>query len=256
MSTEYQSLDSVLKPVTLLLKGDSGTGKTYKAAQFPDPVFFNFDNNLSGLRKLPTEVRSKIRVKDPRLDKNGKQVKDVEIWPNFVSQLEEVGADSSVGTIVLDSLTTMAEVLMDKILKTSDPAARVEIQHWGDLWRYFKWLGEELLCATDLDKHVIWIAHEQMKEFVDAKGVSIRSPKYFLMLGGKAKEGLDLFFTDVWRAYTKKQTTMPYGVEYWIRSLPDEYHTAKTSLTLPPDFKWDDQKASILKQLHEGLPGK
>lgn len=245
---QYAALDDVAKPTTLLLKGDSGAGKTWKAAQFPRPVFFNFDNNLSGLRKLPPELRRVIKIMDPRM-KNGKAVKPIEVWQNFVDQLELVGVDKEVGTIVIDSLTTMAEVLMDKVLKSADPATRVEIQHWGDVWRFFKWLGESLLCATDLDKHVVWIAHEQIKEYIDAKGVTIRPPKYFLALGGKAKSDLDLFFTDVWRAYTKKQTTAPYGVDYWIRSLPDEYHTAKSALQVPPDFLWDSQLSSILKQL-------
>lgn len=240
--------------MTLLLKGDSGSGKTWKAAQFPRPVFFNFDNNLSGLAKLPPELRATIRVKNPRKDKQGKKVEGINIWPNFVEQIAEVSADDTVGTIVIDSLTTMAEILMDKVLKNASPDARVEIQHWGDQWRFFKWLAESLLCATDLDKHVIWIAHEQIKEYIDAKGVTIRPPKYFLSLGGKAKSDLDLFFSDVWRAYTKKESKPPYGVEFWIRSLPDDYHTAKTSLVVPPDFIWDKEREGIMKQLEAGLP--
>lgn len=252
MNNMYTTLDETSKPVTLLLKGDSGAGKTYKAAQFPRPVFFNFDNNLSGLRKLPDDIRKGVRIINPRANDKG-VVKSIDVWGNFIKQLEEVGSDSTVGTIVIDSLTTMAECLMDKVLKSDDPSVRVEIQHWGDSWRFFKWLGEELLCAADLDKHVVWIAHEQIKEYIDSKGVMIRPPKYFLSLGGKAKSDLDLFFTDVWRVYTKKISTPPYGVEYWIRSLPDEYHTAKTSLNVPPDFKWDDQKDSIMKQLSAGL---
>lgn len=251
----YTTLDATAKPVTLLLKGDSGAGKTWKAAQFPRPVFFNFDNNLSGLRKLPSDLRETIRVIDPRKNDKG-VVKDTEVWGNFVKQLETVGADKSVGTIVIDSLTTMSEVLTDKILQSSDPAKRMEIQHWGDQWRYFKWLAESLLCATDLDKHVVWIAHEQIKEYLDAKGVTIRPPKYFLSLGGKAKSDLDLFFSDVWRVYTKKQPTPPYGNDHWIRSVADEYHTAKASLNVPPDFLWDKEKDSILKQLEAGLPSK
>lgn len=245
---QYETLDETKKPVTLLFKGASGVGKTYKAAQFPRPVFFNFDNNLSGLRKLPVEVRAGVRIINPRADEKG-EVKAVDVWGNFVKQLEVVGADNTVGTIVIDSLTTMAEVLMDKILKSADPATRVEIQHWGDIWRYFKWLGEELLCAPDLDKHVVWLAHEQLKE-----DKLTGKTTYLLSVGGQAKSNLDLFFTDVWRGYTKPNKDGT--VDYWIRSLPTDYHTAKASLVVPPDFKWDDQVASIMKQLEAGLPTK
>jgi len=244
MST-YQTLDQTSKPVTLLLKGDSGTGKTYKAALFPRPVFFNFDNNLSGLRKLPEDVRKGVRIVNPRANDKG-TVKPDDVWGNFVKQLEAVGQDASVGTIVIDSLTTMAESLMDKVLKTGDPSKAVEIQNWGEFARYLKWLGETLLCATDLDKHVVILAHEQV--FTEKLTGKV---KYFLSIGGQTKSNFDLYFTDCWRAYTKP--AKDGGLEYWIRSLATEYHTAKTSLVLPPDFKWDEQKDSILKQLDAGL---
>jgi hypothetical protein len=243
----YATIDETPKPVTLLLKGDSGTGKTFKAAQFPRPVIWNFDNNLSGLRKLPEEVRKGVRVLDPRRNAKGEQVKDIEVWKNFTEQLEEVGQDPSVGTMVIDSLTTMAEILMDKILKTDDPGKAVEIQNWGEFARYMKWLGEHLLCANDLDKHVVFLAHESiLQEKLTGK------IKYQLAVGGQSKSNFDLYFTDVWRSYTKP--AKDGGVEYWIRTLPTDYHTAKSSLALPPDFKWDEQKDSIMKQLTAGLP--
>jgi len=251
MNTEtlYTSIDDTPKPVTLLLKGDSGSGKTWKAAHFPRPAFFNFDNNLSGLRKLPAEIKKNIKVIDPRKGDKGEQVKGTDVWANFVKQLEVVGQDPLVGTIVIDSLTTLAEALMDKIIKSDDPAKPVEIQNWGEFSRYMKWLGEHLLCANDLDKHVIFLAHESVVvEKITGK------VKYFLSIGGQTKSNFDLFFTDVWRSYTKNK--QDGSVEYMIRTLPTEYHTAKSSLALKPDFKWDDELANILTQVNAGLPTK
>lgn len=245
----YASIDETRTPVTLLLKGDSGAGKTYKAAQFPRPVIWNFDNNLSGLRKLPPEIKSGIRIVDPRKNKKGEQVKDIEVWKNFTEQLEEVGADDSVGTMVIDSLTTMAEILMDKIIKSDDPGRAIEIQHWGEFSRYMKWLGEHLLCANDLDKHVVFLAHEQVVQ--EKIGQVLGKVKYLLSVGGQTKSNFDLYFTDVWRAYTKPAANNT--VDYWIRSLPTDYHTAKASLQVPADFKWDTEKANIMAQLNAGL---
>lgn len=243
----YTTLDETKKPVTLLLKGDSGSGKTYKAAQFPRPVVFNFDNNLSGLRKLPPDIRKGVRIIDPRANDKG-PVGPADVWANFVKQLEAVGQDNTVGTIIIDSLTTMSEALMDKVLKTGDPSKAVEIQNWGEFSRFMKWLGEELLCATDLDKHVVFLAHESiMVEKITGK------VRYLLSVGGQTKSNFDLYFTDVWRSYTKLAKDGK-GVEYWIRTLPTDYHTAKSSLVLPPDFNWEEQKANILTQLHDGLP--
>ena len=235
-------LDETPKPATILLKGGSGTGKTFKAAQFQRPTIFSFDNNLSGLRKLDAATRAAVRIVDPRSDEKGQQVKGVDVWGNFVKQLAVVVEDPTVDTVVIDSLTTMAECLMDKIIATDDPGKRIEIQHWGDFSRYMAWLGDSLMCASDLDKTVIIIAHEQLHEEELSKKV-----KYLLNVGGKTKESFDLYFTDVWRTYTKpgKDNT----VEYWIRTLPTDYHSAKVSLNLPGDFKWDDKKADILQQV-------
>jgi hypothetical protein len=132
----------------------------------------------------------------------------------------------------------MSEILMDKILNTGDPAKKVEIQNWGDFSRYMKWLGEELLCASDLDKNVIFIAHENI--VVDKKTDEV---KYVLNLGGAMKNSFDLYFTDCWRVWVR---STGQKVIYWVRTLPTEQHNAKSSLDLPSDFIWDDNKDLVL----------
>lgn len=238
---QYETITDGKTPVTILLKGPPGSGKTTKAVQFPSPVLFSFDNNLSSLRRLTPEQRSVIKIVQPRMD-NGKVVQPQFIWGNFIKQLALVTADDSVKTIVIDSLTTLSEILMDKILGTGDPARKVEIQHWGEFSRYMKWLGEELLCASDLDKHVIVTAHERIIE--DA---ATKSQRYVLNMGGSMKDSFDLFFTDCWRTWVK-----PVGTDkvvYWVRTLPTNYHNAKSSLDVPADFIWDTQKTKIFAQL-------
>lgn len=242
----YNTLDSSIGPTTLLLKGEPGSGKTFKSAHWPRPVIFSFDNNLSGLRRLSPERRAAIRVINPRLDDAGKKIDDTKIWDVFVQRLAACASDPTVGTIVIDSLTTMAEVLMDKILGTGAPSKKVEIQHWGDFARYLKWLGENLMCANDLDKHVVLIAHEQ----IDKEELTGRV-KYLLNIGGQMKHGFDLYFTDCWRTYTKGNSTG--GVDYWVRTLPTDYHSAKTSMDVKPDFKWDTEAPAIIKYLEDSL---
>lgn len=239
---QYQQLDEKRSPVTLLLKGIPGTGKTFKAAHFPRPVFFNFDNNLAGLRRLPADVKKNIRIVDPRRDAAGKDLKKEDVWKNFVAQLGEVTQDASVKTIIIDSLTTLGEVLMDKIVGNGSPETKVQIQHWGDFQRYLKWLGEDLLCAKDLDKHVVFIAHEQME-----KDELTQQVIYTLNLGGKLRTSYDLYFSDCWRCFTRTGSS----VDFMVRTMPASNYNAKCSLTLPDQFKWEDQAANIQKQLNE-----
>jgi len=225
------------------LKGPSGAGKTTKAAQFPRPVFFNFDNNLAGLNKLPPDIKKGIKIVQPKMDLvSGAVLPGPKVWDNFIKQLDRVAADKGVGTIVLDSITTMVESLFDKLLGTEDPAKRVEIQQWGDFQRYLKYLGEEVLCASDLDKHVIFIAHEQLE-----RDEATQSFTYTLAIGGKMRTTFDLYFSDVWRCFTKLKGT---DLEYWVRTVAGNNFTAKNSFSgLPNEFKWEDKRDEILKQL-------
>lgn len=236
----YQTLDDKKMPVTLLLKGVAGTGKTYKAAHFPSPVFFNFDNNLAGLRRLPDNIKRGIRVVDPRRDKDGKDLPKQAVWKNFVAQLGEVSQDASVKTIVVDSLTTLGECLMDMIVGNGNPETKVQIQHWGDFQRYLKWLGEDLLCAKDLDKHIVFIAHEQME-----KDELTQQVVYTLNLGGRLRTSYDLYFSDCWRCFVRSGAT----TDFLVRTMPASNYNAKCSLNLPEQFKWEDQVVNIQKQL-------
>jgi hypothetical protein len=239
----YVSLDDSKQPLTLLLKGPPGTGKTTKAAHFPKPVFFNFDNNLSGLKKLPDAIRKEIRVVNPQV-KDGKELDSASMWDNFVAQLTIVLEDPHVRTVVIDSLTTLAERLMDKVVGTSNPTVQVTQKHWGDFGKYLKWLADEVLCNPALDKNIIFIAHEQ-SEKDDASGKVF----YNLSIGGKMKSNFDLYFSNSWRCYCLQ--TMGNPTEYRVRTAATHQFSAKCSLVgIPEDAKWEDISASILKQVH------
>ena len=237
----YQTLDQKKRPLTLLLKGVSGVGKTTKAAYFPSPVFFNFDNNIAALRKLPKEVHDAVRIVNPRINDKNEEIKPELVWGNFVKQLEKVLEDDSVKTIIIDSLTTLSEVIIDKSLGTGSPDKRIELQNWGDLNRFLKWIGDFLLCAQELDKHVIFIAHEMME-----KDKLTEEIIWTLNIGGKIRTSYDLYFSDVWRCFIKQGTS---GPDYMVQTVPGSNFSAKCSLNLPDKFKWLDQIKSIQEQI-------
>lgn len=245
----YDTLDDTKEAKTILLKGAPGSGKTYKAAHFPRPVFFNFDQNLSGLKKLPKETRDGIKVVNPAIRVNPKDpsknvtLKTPQVWDNFISLLGKVAADPDVDTIVIDSLTTLQEVLMDKVVNSDSPTVQMTQQNWGTLGRYWKALASTLLTAPDLDKNVIFIAHE--KPYED-NSTGVKMIMQGLNLGGSMKDGFDLYFSDVWRCFVKPTNKEP---EYWVASTPSRTFNAKKSLDIPASFKWDSELTNILKQL-------
>ena len=240
----YHTLEQTKQPITLLLKGPPGTGKTTKAAQFPKPCFFNFDNNLAGLRKLPIEVQKNLLIVNPQIDvKTGKELNSEKMWDNFIVQVEQVMEDKNIRTVVFDSLTTLGERLMDKVVGTSNPTVQITQKHWGDFGKYLKWLADEILCNPALDKNIIFIAHEQ-SERDDASGRVF----FNLSIGGKMKSNFDLYFTDSWRCYCNFTVGNP--TDYRVRVAGTNQFSAKCSLSdLPEDFSWKDQQESILKQI-------
>lgn len=241
----YTSLDDSRSPVTLLLKGDSGAGKTWKAAHFPRPCFFNFDGNLVGLKQLPEAMRKDIKVVNPMLDANNNPIAVTKFWSNFLGKLKVTLNDPEVSTVVLDSLSTMADALQWQLLGARDPMQKPK---GYDFWAYFKnhilALCDEVIHHPQLDKHIVVIAHDKVEKD-ELTGTVSRE----LSLDGSMKDRLSLHFSDVWEVFTKK--LLNGDVEYMIRTVPGSNFTAKCSLPIPKEFVFDKEKDNLVKILKE-----
>lgn len=237
----FTSLENSETPIKLLLIGPNGGGKTFKAAQLPRPVILNFDNNLSGLRKLPAEIRRELKIVNPRMTDSGKEITDPKLlWTNLVKIFEAVTEDTSIDNIVVDSLTTFSELIFDKIVGATGPEAKVEIQHYNEFGRHLKWLGDEYLNSPMLKQNVIFLAHEEVREQKATK-----EWQGTLYLPSKQRDMFGLYFTDCWRVFAKPSVDKP---KYMVRTLPSgSYPALKCSLELPTEFEWDVQAPTLTK---------
>jgi hypothetical protein len=229
-------------PITLLLRGESGSGKTFKAAQFPKPFIISLDANTRCLEKLPQVQRSEMTIVDPKF-RDGKKLEAKERWDSFVATLEKA-CESASRTIVIDSLTTLSSLMEQKILGTNNPLVPMQIAGWGSFSRFFDWLGDEFLCNSALDKNIIFIVHEHMH--IDEVS---KAQLYTLALSTKVKDTFVRYFTDCWRCSVLPGKPIPgYAVEiYPTRSYLCKCSLASDGLLSP--FVWDKDKDKLLSQI-------
>lgn len=111
----------------ILVIGDGGTGKTVFAGTFPKPYFFDFDRGMASLRGKDVEFDTfKDAPKDSKAISKANGIYPWgTAWTEFIRQLNVLGEMMDKGlcpheTIVLDSLTTMANIALHWVLKQTN----------------------------------------------------------------------------------------------------------------------------------------
>lgn len=124
---------------SILLVGDSGTGKTSFIGTCPDPYIFDFDKGVASLRGSKN-VEYDMFKDAPR----GSKVYNPEngiypfgkAWPAFINRLNEIGMmmdkrECPYKTLALDSITTLSDICMNYVLSSDGHTGNPQIQHWG-----------------------------------------------------------------------------------------------------------------------------
>lgn len=242
--------------IRLLLQGPSGSGKTDLACGFPKPYFVDIDKNLYGVILRRQKGQQSLPVGYDLLDQasvgwlkqksiavpiplNMKPEDIVPIpmpWRYSVldARLIEAQQDPLVETIILDSATTLVDIMIAEVLRQQSKSEMTK-REWG----FFAILGKKLMASLSaMNKHVVLIIHETNK--TDANGSII----YPLKVGWPGQVGDDMgkYFTNVWRC---ENSTVPkaggVGTEtkYTIRTSPNGMYALKNTLGLPATFEFD-----------------
>jgi len=233
-STDYR-LDESL---AILLVGDPKTGKTGIACAFPSPYILDIDGNLD----------SAVRVLEGKqfwYDQPAKgDIKKEDVWKKALACLVEAMANPEVKTLVIDSLSTLAEYMCMWIIsehqrmgdrdKSGKPIDAMTIPDYGKLLQMFRGLIFDL---RKTGKHVIVTCHKTTYQD-DSSKVTY----HVLALPGQAKETLGSVFKDVWATMV---TQVPgKKPAYVLRTAPiNQYPPLGTSYrTLPSDIDYTDKK--------------
>lgn len=192
---------------SILLVGDGGTGKTRFIATCPKPFMYDFDNGTASIRGSDVEYET---FKDaPYGTKVGAAQKAEGIyewgtaWPAFIRHLNTNIADQiekgplPFGTYGLDSLTAMAMICMNYVLKESNKTGKhqPEVQHWGMQLRLLEVVMDQL---TALPVPLIVTAHIKRDN-----NLVTDTTELLPLVGGQLSGKIGIYFDEVW--YTTKK---------------------------------------------------
>lgn len=128
-----------------LIIADGGHGKTYYMGTCPKPFIFDFDNGMKTLRGKDIDFETYFDAQDgmPKNEARGCYEWGTS-WTKFQVKLNEIGALMDKGqcpyeTLCFDSLTTLADLCMNYVLKSAGRNYKtIEQRDWGSFLNLMK----------------------------------------------------------------------------------------------------------------------
>jgi hypothetical protein len=233
---EHYKGDAYLR---LLLQGESGSGKTTKALQFPGVWVIDCDQNLGGPLRYLRENNLPLPIGYDKVDllDDGTVVPENERWARIATLLSKIGTrvGPELKTLVFDSMSKLSDYNKAHVLRTNPTkTGGMEQTSWG--FYYYNWVRLVGVVAT-AKVHCVFTAHDKVdKDELDG------STRIFLNVQGQFQAVAGSLFTDVWHAEVKNVGGLSPDYKWTVRTIQDYRHAGlKNSLGLPPvfEFNWN-----------------
>lgn len=177
----------------ILVYGDSGSGKTYFAGTFPDPLFLDLEDGMRSLLQLSRNIKRYPR--DP--SQTITTLDEVKGFYKIVKSIKP--QDAPFKTIVIDSLNELQILVLENSVKTN-PSTRIyddqpTMQDYGKLARDMQTL---VRLFIKLPYNIVFIAGAKEREYPEDKLLP-------LFLGKKTGPDVRRIIEQIGYCYTRQQ---------------------------------------------------
>lgn len=222
----------------VLVQGPSSVGKTVLACGFPTPIrYLDFDNKITSaaafyandkerLEKIEVIPYATMPVAPDANNKMGR-MKQFTTDLSAIYQLHYAKKPLPFKTLVVDSLTTLVQFILDDYLKVSQTGikrAHSEINALQDYQLLDKHMKEIITGLLSLECNVVFIGHIATEK--DEISGSIQNK---VLMPGKLADKLPIYFEEVWLA---KVNT---AGQYVLQTVSDSRTTCRTQRKLPKE---------------------
>lgn len=227
--TDYSTKEEFIR---LLLQGPPGSAKTTTACQFPKAYVIDVDVNLGGPLRYCKNHGLVMPVGYSRLDvdEKGAVVPRAQRYQRLDKLVADASVDPNIETVVLDSGTGLAPVIMDEVNRQQP-----SLKDGRQVYQFFLLATRDFIAKiTLMRKHFILTMHEKIEQ--DAMTQIIQ---YRLAWPGQLGDYMGAFFTNVWRCEVEAEGYPPVYKRV-IRTIQDtQHHGLKNDIELPSKFVFD-----------------
>jgi len=226
----------------ILMKGDPATRKSSSALSYPGPQYwFSFDRKMNGIY---------VPFKKWGLPLDHFDYDDYDRWTPARQKLELFQATCKYNTIVVDSVTSMADMSLREVTKQKDGGkliGGIKVSSVEDLNAESTAVAEMIALLKDIQGYhytkgkkitVILIAHIVVAEYRNLAGASYVS-KTVMTAGKKVAAKLPAYCNEVY--HFRDESTGPGSVKYTMMTEPSKDDFARTSIGLDARIQFDDK---------------
>lgn len=229
--------------INALIKGEPGGGKTFIEGSFPKPIYiFDLDHKVDVLKKMEM-VLGKDVFSTEGIDYDTYGAMD---YPAFRLKILEFEKDSDSGylqykTVCVDSLTTLADMLIRYSLSMRGPERKAEDKNAKERKRgviempEFEEFNVESLAINqlidigrNLKAHFLLTAH--VLRTSDSKG---RETRTLMTAGKKIATAIPAKFKEQWLVEVDTGLSSDDTPTYLVRTRPTASDSASSLLPLP-----------------------